>query len=315
MFLLVKQFRFRFSLRTLAAAITVVGALLGLVGNEVNRLRLHRQAEERIRELGGTYGSASDGQWCEPFGPWWFPVSRDGLYAEEEIVWFNSTNNAGLRDEDLQVLRQFPRLRSLEIAAPLITDEAVIHIQGIKTLRELSLVETQVTGRGLKRLRGIPLEKLVLAGANITDETTEALEVFPDLRKLMIAGTSVTDAGLTNLKHVPRLQKLFISDSPVSDSGVCTLQQLIHLYELDLEGLAITDLGITPLAALPRLRYLSLANTRVTEAGLLTFRNTRTLEFLDIGRQRDSETVKRVSSFLPGCRVYGSGGFRCMQGW
>jgi len=313
--MLLKRFRFRFSVRTLVVAITVLGMVLGLAGNEVNRLWLHRQAKERIRELDGMYGSASEGQGCEPLGPWWCPVVRDGLYAKEEVVWFNSTKNDGLRDEDLQVLRHFPHLTDLQITAPLITDEALIHIQGIKTLRELDLNGTQVTGRGLKRLGGIPLEMLVLSGPAVTDETTEALAVFPDLRKLIVGKSAVTDAGLANLKHVPRLEKLYLSESPISDAGISTLTQLVHLHELDLYDLAITDSGVTPLTALPRLRELYLIDTQVTEAGLLAFRNTPTLELLSISRQEDGETVKRVSSFLPGCKVYEYGGFRCMQGW
>ena len=312
---LLKRFRVRFSVRTLLAAITILGTLLGCVGNEVRRLRLHRQAEQRIRQLGGNYHPVNDSDYGDPLGPRWCPVVRDALYAEEEVVWFNSTSNAGLRDEDLQVLRHLPHLTVLEISAPLITDEALIHIQRKRKLRELTLYETEVTGRGLKGLRGIPLEKLVLAGPTITDETLEGLEVFPDLRKLIIAETAVTDVGLAHLKHVPRLEKLFIAKCPVSDSGMSTLQQLMHLHELDLEDLAITDRGIAPLAALPRLRNLSVAGTQATEAGLLAFRNTPALEYLDIGRQPDSETVKRVSGFLPGCRVYDLGGARCMQGW
>jgi len=216
----------------------------------------------------------------------------------------------------LQVLRHFPHLTDLQISAPLITDETLVHIQRIKTLRELHLNGTQVTGSGLKRLRGIPLQMLVLCGPTVTDDTTEALEVFPDLRKLIIGNTSsVTDVGLANLKYVPRLEKLFIAKCPVSDAGVSTLQQLVHLHELDLEDLAITDRGVAPLAALPRLRYLIVTGTQVSEAGLLAFRKTRTLENLCISRQQDSEMVKRVSSSLPGCHVSESGGFRCMQGW
>ena len=307
---LFKRFRFRFSVRTLVAAITILGMLLGCVGNEVNRLRLHRQAEERIEELGGSYGSASDGKWCEPLGPWWCPVVRDGLYAEEEIVWFNSTNNDGLRDEDLQVLRHFPRLTRLEISAPLITDEALVHIERMRTLRELHLNGTQVTGRGLKRLRGIPLQMLVLYGPAITDEATEALAAFPDLRRLIIANTAVTDVGLANL-----LEKLFITECPVSDAGLSTLQQLIHLHELDLEDLAITDLGIAPLAC-PAAPAISERRRHSGHGGrAIGISRYPRIESLDIGRQQDSGILLRVSSSLPGCHVWEGGGFRCMQGW
>jgi hypothetical protein len=74
------------------------------------------------------------------WGPFWCPVIHDSLYADFDCVWFNSTTNAGLRDEDLAVLIHLPRLKDLQIAAPLITDEALVHVEGIKSLRELRAI-------------------------------------------------------------------------------------------------------------------------------------------------------------------------------
>ena len=313
---LIRRFRLRFSVRTLLVATSVLGALLGLVGNEINRLRLHRQAEIRVRELGGRCGSVTNGFYEPSWGPWWCPVINDDAYADYQFVWFNSTSNAGLRDDDLAVLKDFPRLKVLELSAPLITDKAIDHIRGIKSLRELTLYQTQVTDRGLKRLSGIPLEKLVLAGPEVTNETLEALAAFPSLRRLLIAETAVTDAGLVNLKHVPRLEKLIIAGSPVSDAGMVEVAKLTQLHELDVEGLPITDEGITALAGLPRLQHLNVAHTEVTEAGQFAFRNTRTLECFYIGPQPSPETDANLSSMLPGCSVYDHGfSGRCMQGW
>jgi len=312
----VRRFRFRFSVRTLLVATTVLGALLGLVGNEVNRLRLHRQAEGKVHELGGRCGSVTNGSYEPSWGPWWCPVIKDDAYADYQIVWFTSTSNEGLKDDDLAVLKHFPGLEELELYAPLITDQAIDHLRGIKSLRELSLYQTQVTGRGLKGLSGIPLEKLVLCGPDVTDETMEALAAFPGLRKMIISETSVTDVGLANLKYVPHLEKLIIADSPVGNAGMNELAKLTELYELDVEGLAITDEGIMPLAALPRLRYLNVAHTEVTEAGLFAFRNTKSLECFYIGPQPSPETDANLSSLLPGCSVYDTGSAgRCMQGW
>jgi hypothetical protein len=242
-------------------------------------------------------------------------VIQDSFYADFEFVWFNTTGNAGLRDEDLAVLKHFPRLKVLEIAAPLITDEAMAHVEGIKSLRELALYETQVTGRGLRRLSGIPLEKLVLGGPDVTDATLEALDAFPSLRKLMITESSVTDVGLAHLRHLPNLEKLFLADSPIWDAGMIHLAKLTRLEELDLMGLAVSDDGIAPLAALPRLQYLDVSRTPVTEAGLLAFRDAPTLKYLCVGPQSSPQVLTTLTSSLPGCQVFDGGGFRCLQGW
>jgi hypothetical protein len=315
MSILRKKTWLRFSLRALLIAITVLGAVLGLVGNEANRLRLHRQAERKIRELGGWYGSITGDAYGASWGPAWCPVIRDSLYGDFEYVWFNSTDNAGLRDEDLAVLKHPPRLRDLQIVAPLLTDEAMVHVEKIESLRELTLYQTQITSRGLRRLRRIPLEKLVIAGSAVTDETLEALEAFPNLRKLMISESSVTDVGLTQLAHVPNLEKLFLADNPICDSGMYSVAKLKRLYELDLIGLAITDEGIPPLATLEQLRFLNVAETHVTERGLLAFRTHPALKYLYIGSQPTSDTLKTLTNALPGCLVSDSRGTRCSQGW
>src|SRR5262245_21438101 len=133
-----KKSYFRFSVRTLLAATTVLGVVLGLVGNEAIRLRLHRQAVRKIHALGGRHAPVTNNFYEVGWGPFWCPAIHDSLYADFDCVWFNSTANAGLRDEDLAILKHLPRLRDLQIAAPLVTDEAMVHLEGIKSLRELT---------------------------------------------------------------------------------------------------------------------------------------------------------------------------------
>src|SRR5262245_18733087 len=311
-----KKFHFRFSVRALLAATTVLSALFGLVGNEANRLRLHRQSVRKIHELGGRYISITGESYGASWGPWWCPVIRDDLYADSEWVWFTSTTNAGLRDEDLAVLEHLPRLTVLELAAPLITNAAMVRVEGVKTLRELTLYETQVTRAGLRRLDGMPLEKLVLGGPGVTSETLEALEAIPTLRKLWIYRTGVAEAGMSHLKYVPLLEKLILADSPIGDSAMSHVDKLTQLHEVSLIGLPITDEGISTIAALNRLRYLEVVRTQLTDKGLLAFRNTSTLKYLGVGPQSSPDTVKTLTSALPvGCQVFDAGGFRCMQGW
>jgi hypothetical protein len=312
---LLKAIYFRYSLRLLLAATTVLGALLGLVGNEFHKIRLHRQAERKVHALGGRCGFVTGDRLVEGWGPAWFPVVRNSYYADYQGVWFNSTSNAGLQDQDLAVLKHFPRLKILEIAAPLITDEGMAHVQRIKSLRELQLYETKVTSRGLWHLRGIPMKRLVLAGRGVSDETLGALEEFPALQRLMITETSVTNAGMEHLKHVPLLEKLFLADSPIGDSAMSRVAKLMHLREVTFIELPITDDGISRLAGLERLEYLEVVQTQVTDKGLLAFRETPTLKYLGVGPRPTSDTLKSLTSALHGCQVFDSGGIRCLQGW
>src|SRR5262245_37049256 len=132
----------RFSLRTLLVATAGLAALLGLWSNELIRLRRHRNAVARISKLGGMYGSS-----CEPIRdprePWWFPVVQDNLYADMEIVSFNAQRNAGLQDDDLQVLNALPKLQVVEMCAPEITDKGFVHLTRIPRLQRVLLQGTQ----------------------------------------------------------------------------------------------------------------------------------------------------------------------------
>src|SRR5690349_5660409 len=81
MLLLLKKRFLRFSVRSLLAATTVLGALLGLIGNEANCLRHHRQAVRKIHELGGRYVPVTGNSYELGRGPFWCPVVRDSFYA------------------------------------------------------------------------------------------------------------------------------------------------------------------------------------------------------------------------------------------
>jgi len=90
------------------------------------------------------------------------------------------------------ILKQLPRLRTSQISAPLITDQAMhgLHVWGIRSLRELTLYQTlSLTGHGLRCLAGFRWKSLVLVGSDVTlIETLESAEVFPDLRSYGFRG-------------------------------------------------------------------------------------------------------------------------------
>src|SRR5262249_16446852 len=115
--------------------------------------------------------------------------------------------------------------------------------------------------------------------------------------------------------HVPNLEKLYLCDSPIRDFGMIHLTKLSRLHEVDLIGLSVSDDGIATLTALPRLQFLDVSGTPITETGLLAFRNARTLKYLGVGPQASSYTLNTLTSALPGCQVFDSGGSHCMQGW
>ena len=320
---------FRFSLRTLLIGTAVLGAILGLISNELIRVRRHREAVRTVRRLGGMYAYYCDGQ-CQPRGPWWLAIVCDDLYADEEVVCFCSKGNEGLRDEDLRVLTEFPRLRVVEICASGITDDGLVHLENVRGLRRLVLHETQVTGAGLRRLRKTPIEQLVLGQSAVSDETLECLDSFKRLKKLALYNTSVTDAGLQKLGRARDLEQLFLEkmaisdegmrhvadleglkvldlrDLLVGDEGIDKISRLARLESVELERLQITDRVFGRLARLPSLRQLSVESTTMTIQGLRDLQESGSLRFLTVGPNVSAESRQELKKLMPTCRVYDS---------
>ena len=79
-----------------------------------------------------------------------------------------------LDDEQLatlaKLLTAFPRLTSLQLKSPMITDAGLSHLKGLLQLHNLSLEEAAITDAGLTNLKALTaLEELNLKGTRITD--------------------------------------------------------------------------------------------------------------------------------------------------
>jgi hypothetical protein len=320
----------RFSLRTLLIGMAVLGAILGVVANELVRLRRHRRAETTVSELGGMYAFFSNNA-RDPWGPWWFPIVRSGLYADVESVSFCSERNEGLTDGDLQVLEGFPRLHVVELCASGITDKGIVHLHRIPGLRRVVLHETQVTSKGLRGFKNAQIEQLILGGASVSDETLECLRAFSKLKKLALYQTSVTNNGLANLKSVPTLEHLYLEKSPVSDEGMChvagltglkqlelraldvgdsgiaRLVRLTNLESLELEEVGLTDEGVAKLPKLPSLRRLAVVRTAVTDVGLRQLQQGY-LRSLLVGPGVTEESLQELRALMPACQVHDASG-------
>jgi len=305
--------------------------LLGLISNEFIRLRRHRLAEVKVSELGGRLVFVNQ-RLRDPRGPWWFPVVKDRMYADHEVLWFTSGKNAGLRDIDLQVLADLPRVEVIEIVAPNVGNAGIVHLAKLSRLRRLVLQDTQVTSRGLRRLKHLPIEELVMGGACVSDETLECLDSFRTLKKFAIYDCFVSDFGLGNLKHLTNLEHLYLNNCLLTDDGLRVigeltklktvellslnigdraiepLSRLRRLEQMELELPSITDQAIIPLAELPFLRYLRVFSTNVTARGLRAFEKSGSLRTLSAGPNIPADQLQAIQDIMPACEVYSTNG-------
>ena len=82
-----------------------------------------------------------------------------------------------------------------------IDDAGLKHLAGLKDLKKLWLLNTQIKGPGLKHLVELKkLRTLWLSDTDLTDAGLRHIGKMPNLRALRIDRTEVTDVGLAHLK-------------------------------------------------------------------------------------------------------------------
>jgi Leucine-rich repeat (LRR) protein len=177
--------------------------------------------------------------------------------------------NTSLSDDDLGVLRAYPKIESLNLSLTAITDAGLKHIAELTQLTDLNLNGTNVTGRGLEHLVDLPkLQNLQLLGTSIEAGQLEWLARLTSLTCVRLPSEAVDDRTAAILGRLPRLQLLDLSQSRITDDGLARLASLVELRDLSLSDTAITDVGVSHLAGAVHLRTLNLSNSGVTDGGI-----------------------------------------------
>ena len=132
-----------------------------------------------------------------------------GAAIEWDVV---TVNLAGTRisDDDLKLLREFPRLQTLYLHHAPITDAGVMNLKGLSSLTKLDLFDTKVTDAGLEHLA----------------------EWMPSLESLELNDNVVTDFGLRFLKGLHRLRRLDVRMTRVTQTGADELKRALPGLEI-----------------------------------------------------------------------------------
>ena len=172
---------------------------------------------------------------------------------------------------------------------------------------------------------GKPVNSVILAGSNVTDEGLAHVEGLTQLQHLELASTKVTDVGLGHLKGLTQLLSLNLQFTKVSDAGLEHLKGLTNLKSLCLRGTQVTDAGLEHLKGLTELETLALGNrkvtlehrkrlteletlalgnTKVTDAGLEHLKGLTNLQWLTLGRSKVTDVgVQGLKKALPNCSI------------
>ena len=249
---------FRFSLRTVFVATTVLCIWLGMI---VTRGERQKKAVAWVKEMGGnlTYDYEID------VGPRAVPSMGVELPKGEP------PGPKWLRE--LIGVDHFATVKSATLPNTTITD-----LSPLASLIGLKLLHLECTEvHDLLPLTGLTdLETLILYHVRVSDHSS--LPNLPNLKVLSVSGTSITSLRL--VKNLTSLETLVVRDVRVSD--LSPLASLANLEELWVVGTQVNDLS--PLVNMTSLKALALSNVPIKD--LSTLANLTKLTWRSCGEHR-----------------------------
>ena len=238
-------------------------------------------------------------------------------------------------DQGMQELKKLPGITELNLRyAEYVTDEGIAAIKEWKKLRKLDLHGTKASDTSLEHISGITTLESVNAGSAVmTDVGIERLIPLTNLKELTIGGNEIGDAGLQALRQLPGLTYLdlvgrqgtdsnvwAISISDVGLDAILTLKQLRELrfgctsIGVGIEGArfamvsatSVTPLWLEKLKTLPRLERLTLQGCdRLGDASVATLASFPNLVELDLkGTAVTEKGLAALRAAKPKLRIY-----------
>jgi hypothetical protein len=198
--------------------------------------------------------------------------ARDGIEVVPRTLWFYGRE---VTDETFAAVRAFPSIRRLDlIETGTITGAALTHLESLQNLDELCLVNSSAaTDDGMVHVGKLPsLRMLHLNANNITDTGLESLAGLVNLEWLHLQHNEITDQGVRILSRMKNLRWLDLSCPKVSDAGLQSLLPLSKLEQLSLCDTAVSDDGVEVLNRLPMLKFVNLHGSKVSQRGLSLLR-------------------------------------------
>jgi hypothetical protein len=169
-------------------------------------------------------------------------------------VWGLYLANTGVTDDGLCSLAALSHIETLAIG----------NLDPRQRPPGIDLPPNAITDAGLVHMKGVKsLRNLTLGGLAITDAGLEALNDLPNLGGLYLYSTQVRGPGLRRLKSLPALAVLYLDGSAVTDEGLGALKGATNLQSLSLVGVPISGPGLSHLKALPKLNRLDVKECKL----------------------------------------------------
>lgn len=222
-----------------------------------------------------------------------------------------------ISDRGLRALKTAPAIEDLNLYfAEKITDEGASVVKNWKRLKKLNLRGTKITDSTLEILAGVTtLEWLDIGWAEVTDTGLDHLSALTNLKWLTFGGNKLTDGALQFLTQMPQLEYLDIGGQQRTDSGLWSLllsetgmqsiASVTELRELRLEGRNVNGRGLELLKPLAKLERLDLqACKRLRDDAAAALSSMKQLKMLDLtDSSLSADAVAKIRAALPNCEV------------
>ncbi len=174
----------------------------------------------------------------------WTQVTGKGLsYLKDLPLETVRANSTPFDDVGLAQLKNFPKLKVVDLAFTKISDAGLAQLKGLPELKVVNLAFTKISDAGLESLGVLPsLTELRLAGTAIGDDGLEMVVRNSSIETLDLGSTKVTDAGLVHIAKLKNLRELNLADTGIGDTGLLHLKS--GLRELNLRSTQVTVLGL-----------------------------------------------------------------------
>lgn len=123
----------------------------------------------------------------------------------------------------LMALGPESNIRELYIFNVLLPDKATHALANFKSLHDLAIVPSEITGESMPFLP--ELVTLDLSTSQVTDDGLKRLVALPKLEAISVSGPGITAEGIRSLSvHAGALKELVITDSTIVASSIAELQ-------------------------------------------------------------------------------------------
>jgi len=145
----------------------------------------------------------------------------------------------------LEALAKLQGVETIELSHNAsVNDEALRWLSKMTSLETLYLYNTEVTGSGLKSLKGAPLLYLELSHSPVTNKGLAEVGDLTSLEYLGLKSTAVSDSGMRHLSTLRSLRELRLTNTEVTDAGLEELSHIGSLEAILLGGTRVTAEGV-----------------------------------------------------------------------